>query len=120
MRSIKNKSSRRNVRKTRNKIRRIPVNKKKRNMKKRNTKKRNTKKRRQYAMKGGNSNPFTEISCLPSLLMENINTGVSHLFGNNTPETVHVSSLPTDQPFLTTEPNEELNVGPNLEDIYDK
>ena len=104
MRSIKNKSSRRNVRKTRNKIRRIPVNKKKRNMKKRNTKKRNTKKRntkkrRQYAMKGGNSNTFTEISYLTSYGKYLLNTGVSHLVGNNTPETVHVSSLPTDQPF---------------------
>lgn len=69
--------------------------------------------RRRHIKKGGGSNPLSEITHIPGALAETIKGGIASLAGNDTTDTIRVTSLPTDQPFLKVD-NIIPDVGPKL------
>ena len=75
-------------------------------------------KRRSRVKKGGGTHPLSEISQFPAIFTESLKGGVDTLFGNATPDTVHVSSLTTHQPYLDTKHNEITDIGPDLAYSY--
>lgn len=87
--------------------------KKRKVMKRRTQRKRRQQKRRQQIKKGGGTNPFSEVTHIPGALAETIKGGFATLAGNETADTVRVTSLPTDQPFLKTD-HISPGVGPKL------
>ena len=92
----------------------VKQRRKTRQTKKRKVMKRRTqRKRRQQIKKGGGTNPFSEVTHIPGALAETIKGGFATLAGNETADTVRVTSLPTDQPFLKVD-NIIPDVGPKL------
>lgn len=107
-RSRKNRSLRRNARKTQLKRNRN---------KKTNQKKQKKQKRRRRTLKGG-ANPFSEVSSFPSVFGGQIQNMANTVVGDYTPETTQVSSLPTDQPHLSSGVNVRIDTGPDLQGVY--
>ena len=107
----KRRSLRRNARKTQLKRNRN----KKTNQKKQ--KKQKKQKRRRRTLKGG-ANPFSEVSSFPSVFGGQIQNMANTVVGDYTPETTQVSSLPTDQPHLSSGVNVRIDTGPDLQGVY--
>ena len=108
----KRRSLRRNARKTQ-------LKRKKRNQRNKKTtqNKQNKQKRRRRTLKGG-ANPFSEVSSFPSVFGEQIQNMANTVVGDHTPETTQVSSLPTDQPHLSSGEGVRIDTGPDLQGAY--
>lgn len=111
-RSRKNRSLRRNARKTQLKRK----NRKDRNKRNKKTKQKKQKRRRR-TLKGG-ANPFSEVSSFPSVFGGQIQNLANTVVGDHTPETTQVSSLSTDQPHLSSGEGVRVDTGPDLQGAY--
>tara|TARA_B100000424_G_scaffold202126_1_gene159240 strand:- start:292 stop:576 length:285 start_codon:yes stop_codon:yes gene_type:complete len=63
------------------------------------TKQRRTRRNRKN-IRGGGTNPFSEVSSFPSVVGGEIQKTMDIISGNKTPEYQHISALATDQPHL--------------------